>query len=103
MKTKEELLALKNEVEAMNEKLSQLTEEEMLKITGGETQVITDDEAGLKICIRTNAIAGAQFYTIALMKANKADAVRNILAASEHNDAWTVASRFYIAMGGTEA
>ena len=35
MKTKEELTALKNEVEAMNKKLSELSEDELKAVTGG--------------------------------------------------------------------
>ena len=35
MKTKEELDALKEEVEAVNEKLSELTPEEIAQVTGG--------------------------------------------------------------------
>ena len=35
MKTPEELNALKNEVETMNKKLAELTEEEMAQVTGG--------------------------------------------------------------------
>ena len=35
MKTKEELNALKKEVEAVNEKLAELTPEEIAQITGG--------------------------------------------------------------------
>lgn len=35
MKTKEELYALKEEVEAMNKKLHELTEEELAQVTGG--------------------------------------------------------------------
>ena len=35
MKTKEELNALKNEVEALNDKLSTLTEEELTQVSGG--------------------------------------------------------------------
>ena len=35
MKTKEELNALKNEVEVLNQKLSALTEEELEQVTGG--------------------------------------------------------------------
>ena len=35
MKTKEELNALKEEVEAVNEKLAELTPEEIAQITGG--------------------------------------------------------------------
>ena len=36
-KTKEELDALKEEVEAVNEKLAELTEEEIAQVTGGFT------------------------------------------------------------------
>ena len=35
MKTKEELKALKEEVETLNEKLHELTEEELAQVTGG--------------------------------------------------------------------
>ena len=35
MKTKEELNALKEEVETMNKKLAELTEEELAQVTGG--------------------------------------------------------------------
>ena len=35
MKTKEELNALKEEVEALNKKLCELTEEELEQVTGG--------------------------------------------------------------------
>ena len=35
MKTKEELNALKEEVETLNKKLSELTEEELAIVTGG--------------------------------------------------------------------
>ena len=35
MKTKEELNALKEEVETLNEKLNELTEEELAQVTGG--------------------------------------------------------------------
>ena len=35
MKTKEELNALKNEVEALNKKLAELTNEELAQVTGG--------------------------------------------------------------------
>ena len=36
MKTKEELNALKNDVEALNRKLAELTENEMEHVTGGQ-------------------------------------------------------------------
>ena len=35
MKTKEELNALKNEVEALNKKLAELNEEELVQVAGG--------------------------------------------------------------------
>ena len=35
MKTKEELSALKEEVEALNKKLAELTEEELTQVSGG--------------------------------------------------------------------
>ena len=35
MKTKEELTALKEEVEALNKKLAELTEDELKEVTGG--------------------------------------------------------------------
>ena len=35
MKTQEELNALKNEVETLNKKLAELTEEELAQVTGG--------------------------------------------------------------------
>ena len=35
MKTKEELNAIKNEVEVLNQKLSTLTEEELTQVSGG--------------------------------------------------------------------
>ena len=38
MKTKEELNALKEEVETLNKKLAELTEEEQKQVTGGQTE-----------------------------------------------------------------
>ena len=38
-KTKEELNALKEEVESVNEKLQELTEEELEQVTGGGTPI----------------------------------------------------------------
>ena len=37
MKTKEELNALKNEVEALNKKLAELTEDELKQVIGGSS------------------------------------------------------------------
>ena len=42
MKTKEELNALKEEVEIVNRKRHELTEEELEKVTGGREYVLTD-------------------------------------------------------------
>ena len=42
MKTKEELNALKEEVEAMSKKLHALTDEELEQVTGGETEGMRD-------------------------------------------------------------
>ena len=43
MKTKEELNALKEEVENLNKKLRELTEEELEQITGGDLEKILKD------------------------------------------------------------
>ena len=37
MKTKEELNAIREEVETLNNKLKELTEEELAQVTGGDT------------------------------------------------------------------
>ena len=42
MKTKEELNALKEEVETVGKKLTELTEEELEQVTGGETEGMRD-------------------------------------------------------------
>ena len=39
MKTKEELNAIKEEVEALNKKLTELTEEELEQVTGGSKKI----------------------------------------------------------------
>lgn len=41
MKTKEELEALKEEVEALNKKLMDLTDEELARVTGGLAHIHT--------------------------------------------------------------
>ena len=43
MKTKEELNALKNEVETLNAKLAELTEDEIKLVTGGAQTGATDN------------------------------------------------------------
>ncbi len=46
MKTKEELNALKEEVEALNKKLHELTDEELAQVTGGAMQYLRQLEGG---------------------------------------------------------
>ena len=46
MKTKEELAALKEEVEAMNKKLAELTEEELKQVVGGKAVTIATTLGG---------------------------------------------------------
>ena len=43
MKTKEELNALKEEVETLNKKLAELTEEELAQVAGGGLPFIGED------------------------------------------------------------
>ena len=44
MKTPEELNALKEEVETLNQKLAELTEEEIAQVSGGVLPAIGEDE-----------------------------------------------------------
>ena len=44
MKTKEELSAIKEEVEALNKRLAELTEEELEQVSGGQLQEIEDGD-----------------------------------------------------------
>ena len=46
MKTAEELNALKNEVETLNKKLAELSEEELAQVSGGE--IVPPDEPDLE-------------------------------------------------------
>ena len=49
MKTKEELTALKEKIEALNKKLAELTEEELAQVTGGKDMPFgTNDESGVR-------------------------------------------------------
>ena len=48
MKTKEELNALKEEVEALNKKLAELTEEELAEVTGGQQYDINIYKNGIE-------------------------------------------------------
>ena len=51
MKTKEELNALKEEVETLNRKLAELTEEELSQVSGGEMDflIVTGGGKGLTL------------------------------------------------------
>ena len=51
MKSKEELIALKEEVEALNRKLAELTEEELSQVSGGEMDfvIVTGGGKGLTL------------------------------------------------------
>ena len=44
MKTKEELNALKEEVETVSKKLHELTDEELAQVSGGQLQRIEDED-----------------------------------------------------------
>ena len=46
MKTMEELKALKEEVETLNKKLAELTDEELAQVTGGVVRSTIDDPSG---------------------------------------------------------
>ena len=49
MKTKEELIALKEEVEALNKKLHELSEDELKLVVGGtDAEFFIDDKSGDK-------------------------------------------------------
>ena len=48
MKTKEELNALKEEVETVNKKLAELTEEELAQVTGGRIPADKYDSESLR-------------------------------------------------------
>ena len=48
MKSKEELDALKEEVETVNEKLQELTEEELAQVTGGVVPGDYEKQHGIK-------------------------------------------------------
>ena len=59
MKTKEELKALKEEVETLNKKLAELTDEELKQVAGGDVPPelatkhdyqLSDDPAGKWLC-----------------------------------------------------
>lgn len=47
MKTKEELIKLKAEVEALNKKLAELSEEELEQVTGGSDAGLMESDQGV--------------------------------------------------------
>ena len=55
MKTKEELNALKEELETMNKKLAELTEDELKQVTGGAITIICTD-GDCANCAKTNCM-----------------------------------------------
>lgn len=52
MKTKEELNALKEEVEAVGKKLKDLSEDELKEVTGGMKIVVDDMPEFIKVLLR---------------------------------------------------
>ena len=54
MKTPEELKALKNEVDLLNQKLSTLTEEELEQVSGGMKQKLIPDTLPTDLPINGN-------------------------------------------------
>ena len=49
MKTKEELISIKKEVESLNKKLAELSEEELSQVTGGIQDVFVGQSAGRQV------------------------------------------------------
>ena len=47
MKTKEELNALKEEIESLSKKLTELTEDELTQVAGGWTYWLPEKDAGI--------------------------------------------------------
>ena len=56
MKTKEELNALKEEVETVSKKLHELTDEELAQVTGGGVLVKTYTDEDGQECSHTSAL-----------------------------------------------
>ena len=55
MKTKEELNELKEEVEALNKKLAELTEEELAQVSGGAGKAFTSGNYTVGDWVKTNS------------------------------------------------
>ena len=70
MKTKEELTALKEEVEALNKKLHELTEEELAQVTGGVTY-----EGGLNESLDLDTVYHSEYVFNDLYVGNKSDGI----------------------------
>ena len=58
MKTKEELNVLKEEVEALNKKLAELTEEELAQVSGGTGKAFTSGNYTVGDWVKTNLGGG---------------------------------------------
>ena len=58
MKSKEELNALKEEVETLNRKIHELTEEELEQVTGGASAIGADPTLGQNNDMETNDVRG---------------------------------------------
>ena len=81
MKTKEELNALKNEVEALNKKLAELTDEERAQVTGGGGGPTVLKAPGIFIA----TIVGGLSYTCGLCGSKPANrAMANHLVNMHH-------------------
>ena len=77
MKTKEELNALKQEVEALNRKLHELTEEELVQVTGGNIELeiknlakkyLQSEEKGFGDAVKDSLEKYANYYESILPK-----------------------------------
>ena len=56
MKTKEELNALKNEVEVLNKKLAELSEDELKQVTGGLDLNVGYENSGYDIVYKKDGV-----------------------------------------------
>ena len=64
MKSKEELNALKEEVEALNRKLHELTDDELSQVTGGASAIEADPTLGQNNDMETNDVRGFTVFKL---------------------------------------
>ena len=64
MKSKEELNALKEEVEALNRKLHELTDDELSQVTGGASAIEADPTLGQNNDMVTNDVRGFTVFKL---------------------------------------